>query len=235
MRRWRARRGAALFIVVLVILSLTGVAIFAARSAAVDVSIAGRYRQSTVTHQVARLGMQTTISELGRDPTTYVRAMKDTTTFGGPPSVDCEYEMKMDVTGTQSMDTGGCFRFAYDGVQTATQASAGNSVELMQPPGAGAEQPSSIGLSDTRPNFAIEMTDKVQLPWPVPGFEGGMGSNMRFYAVTLTGTGQIVPRDPAAPAGSWGTLETPDAANSYKASVEMMRAQVVVGPLPQGL
>lgn len=242
LRRWqrpRRDRGAALFIVVLVILSLTGVALFAARSATTDVNIAGRYKQAGQTRHIARLGMQMSLAELGRDPSTYVRGMKDNNMFGVVASA-CQYEMTTDISGG-AMDTGGCFRFAYDGVQDSARKSTSNAAFELIAPGdwsSSAKIPSSIGMADTRPNFATEMTDKVQLPWPVPGFEGGVGSNMRFYSVTLTGVGQIVPRDPGAAAGAWGpmNLSTADrAAKAYMASMEETRAQVVVGPLPQGI
>jgi hypothetical protein len=240
-RRWQKRRtdrGAALFIVVLVILSLTGVALFAARSATTDVTIAGRYKQAGQTRQIARFGMQVTLAELGRDPSTYVRGMKDQTLFGGSAPT-CQFEMKTTLVGASAMDTGGCFKFAYDGVQAAIRQSAGAATfEIMQPGDWANKDPSSIGLADTRPNFVTEMTDKVELPWPVPGFQGGQGSNMRFYSVTLTGVGQIVPRDPGAASNAWGSMAlTPvdRAAKAYMASTEQTRAQVIVGPLPQGI
>jgi hypothetical protein len=236
--RWRgrrSRRGAALFIVVLVILSLTGVALFAARSASVDVAIAGRYKQAAQTHQVARLGMQTTVAELGRDPSTYMRAMKDKNLFGGTPKI-CKYEVTKDMANV-FMDTGGCYRFAYGGVESAIQKSAfatTPNVQLMQPGDWSSEMPSSIGTADTRPNFAMEMTDKVELSWPVPGFQGGQGTNMRFYTVTITGTGEIVPRAANQPSNQWGDL-TITPTKAYMASLQETRAQVVVGPLPQGI
>jgi hypothetical protein len=239
---WRARRrdrGAALFIVVLVIASLTSVALFAARSTSTDVEIASRYKQANQTKGVAKMGIQVSLSELSRDPTTYVRAMKDTNVFLGSTPLACRFEVKKNIAGLD-IDTGGCFRFAYGGVEAAIQqASTPATTELLPAGQPSTQKPSSLGLAEVRPNFGVEMTDKAVLDWPAPGFQAGASSNMKFYAVTMTGIGQILPRDPGAPANQWGTLDVAGkawaSANAYKASVEEIRAQVVVGPLPAGL
>lgn len=232
----RRDRGAALMIVVLVIVSLTSVAMFAARSTSTDVEIASRYKQANQTKQIAKLGIQVSLSELERDPTTYVRAMKDPNVFIGSTPTPCQFEMKQNVFATP-IDTGGCFRFAYGGVQDAIQkASTPATTPLLDAGNPAALRPSSLGLAETRPNFGVEMTDKAELDWPVPGFQGGQTSNMRFYAVTMTGVGQIVPRNPTG-IDPWGDLviNGTTSPNWYKASVEQIRAQVVVGPLPAGL
>ncbi|MFO0617738.1 MAG: hypothetical protein U0414_34410 [Polyangiaceae bacterium] len=234
----RRDRGAALFIVVLVIVSLTAVALFAARSTSTDVEIAARYKQANQTKGVAKLGIQVSLAELSRDPTTYVKAMKDKTLFAGAGNA-CRFEVTKNLAGT-NIDTGGCYRFAYDGVQDAIQkASTPPTVQLLPAGQPSAQKPSALGLAEVRPNFGVEMTDKAVLDWPAPGFQAGAASNMKFYAVTMTGIGQIVPSDPATVSGAkpWGDLvlngnTTP---NWYKASVEEIRAQVVVGPLPAGL
>lgn len=224
-------------IVVLVVVSLTSVALFAARSTSTDVEIASRYKQSAQTKQVAKLGIQVSLAELERDPTTYVRAMKDPNVFAGSTPAPCHFAMDKNVFNVP-IDTGGCYRFAYDGVQDAIQrASTPPTTQLLQPGDPAGLKPGSLGLAETRPNFGVEMTDKAELDWPVAGFQGGQASNMRFYAVTMTAIGQIVPRDPGAPANQWGSLviNAGTSANGYKASVDQIRAQVVVGPLPAGL
>jgi hypothetical protein len=235
-RRIKQERGAALFIVVLVILSLTGVAIFAARSASTDVAMAGRYRQEWQTREIARVGLHATLHELARDPTTYVKAMNPlNNVFNGSEGNPCTNQMMKDHgnTGT-TIDTGGCFRFAYEGIQYSLRGDLGVSTfQLMEPGNQPASIPGSLGYASIRPNFGVEMTDKVELPWAVPGYTGGDGSNMRFYSVTLTSTGQIVPRSTDVN-NDWGAL-TPNPATAFMASVESARAQVIVGPLPQGL
>jgi len=246
-RARRAERGAALFIVVLVILSLMGVGLFAARSSTMDVEIAGRYKQAGESQQVARFGMAVTIHELSRDPSTYLRSMSDTSTFGGTAALG--NVCVNNVTAPVSSPMLGCYRFAYDGLEEAVNTDANGSYPagglptyaagtgrgaLIQPGDNSTSQPGGIGYADIRPNFGTEMTDKVQLSWPVAGFQAGTGSNMRFYSVTLSGTGELVPRDPAAAAGQWGALAvTP--AKSFMASVSGTRAQVTVGPLPEGI
>ena len=239
-RHIRKERGAALFIVVLVILSLTGVALFAARSSAMDVELSGRYRQEWQTREIARLGLHTALHELGRDPTTYVRAMKDDAdVFGGAGGKQCVNQITKDKgnTGTNSIDTGGCFRFAYQGIQYSLRGDVGDPSFLMMDPGDPPNAiPGSLGYASIRPNFGVEMTDKVELPWAVPGFAGGDGSNMRFYSVTMTSVGQIIPRvDDTSP--DWGglTVNAAVAAKAFMASAESARAHVTVGPLPQGI
>jgi len=229
-------------IVVLVIMSLTGVALYAARSTSTDIEVAGRYKQATQTREIARFGVDVSLAELSRDPTTYVRAMKDPNVFGGPVPSPCRFAVSKDVFGV-AIDTGGCFRFAYGGIQDAiSKAATPAGLELFPPGDPANQKPSSLGLAEVRPNFGVEMTDKAELDWPVPGFEGGATSNMRFYAVTMTGIGQIVPQTPGFAGGTWEPLPagppapgSPLAKAAYKASVEEIRAQVVVGPLPTGL
>jgi hypothetical protein len=217
-----------------------GVGLFAARSSSMDVEIAGRYKQAGEAQQVARFGMAATIHELSRDPSTYLRSMSDTSTFGGTAALG--NVCVNNVTAPVSAPMLGCYRFGYDGLEEAINTDANAAYTppalpakpIIIPGNNATSQPGSLGYADVRPNFSTEMTDKVQLSWPVAGFQSGTGSNMRFYSVTLSGTGELVPRDPAATAGQWGTL-TVTPAKSFMASVSATRAQVTVGPLPEGI
>lgn len=226
------RTGAALFIVVLVIMALTGVAMFAAKSASTDVAVAGGYRQAAQTRYIAQLGMQTACSELARDPQTYLRSMNTLTPLGGTPPI-CDNAVPATYLAGSYMnpavppanrgytstpiDTGGCFVFGYAGMQ----ASVGAGNPLVQP--ASGTTPSGLGTSNVLPDFHVEMTDKDTWDAPISGFGAGSGVNMKFYTVTLTGDGLIVP-----PGAAGSSL-------SYRASREELRAQVTVGPLPEGL
>jgi hypothetical protein len=223
-----------LFIVVLVIMALTGVAMFAAKSASTDVAIAGGYRQAAQTRYIAQLGMQTACSELARDPQTYLRAMNPLTPLGGSAPV-CDNAVPATYTAgsyaspatpptpnprgynSTPIDTGGCFVFGYAGMQ----ASVGAGNPLVQ--AASGTTPSGLGTSNVLPDFHVEMTDKDTWDAPISGFGAGSGVNMKFYTVTLTGDGLIVP-----PGAAGSSL-------SYRASREELRAQVTVGPLPEGL
>jgi hypothetical protein len=203
-----------------------------------DVEMAGRYRQEWQTREISRLGLHAALHELSRDPTTYVRAMKDNSVFGGAGGNACLNQMQKDKgnTGTY-IETGGCYRFAYQGIQFSLKGDIGDPAFLMMDPGnPPGDIPGSIGYGSIRPNFGVEMTDKVELPWAVPGFSGGDGSNMRFYSVTMSAIGQIIPRvDNTSP--DWGglTVNAAVVANAFMASTQAARAHVTVGPLPQGI
>ena len=238
----RHERGAALLIVVLVLMSLTGVAIYAAKAASTDVEVAGRYRQSHQTHEIANLAMQASLSELTRDPQTYLHAMMDSSSAIGSVSASpCENEVRglynpvaNDFSGLP-IDAGGCYPFTFDGIEKST------TTPLVARGDAGTEAPSGIGPSTIRPDFIVEMTDKTTWDVPVAGYGSGAGNNMKFYSVTLTGKGMILPRDTSLGDTSFG-LTTATSITSmlgqglgYRVSVEELRAQVMVGPLPEGL
>ena len=66
------------FVVTLVLGMLGAVGVFAARSAQLGVSNAGRYRQMVQTHYVAEGGLQGAVSEFSRDPEAYLKLLRKT-------------------------------------------------------------------------------------------------------------------------------------------------------------
>lgn len=217
--RRRAERGTALFIVVLVIMSLTGIAMFAARSASSDVELAGRFRQEEQTRYVADLGLQTAIGQVSADPQTYLGAMTNSTILASQTApcanqVTGPYNSATHQFAATGIETGGCYAFNQDTVTAAVNNQSGGTAPTLA--GAGTL------ASGLKTDFKVELTDKDAWDFPVSGYAANNGVNMKFYTVTLSATGLVVP-----------TVQS--TATNYKVSRQDLRAQLTVGPLPDGI
>lgn len=211
LRRSRARarrRGAALFIVVLVITLLTGIGLFAARSSSLATSAAGFGRQMTQTHYVTDFAMQTVIQELST----------------GNASAHLSHATLTPDTGCTSLNNGyvvnnaTCVRFTMGSLQLLQNPLPGTFFQ--QTLGA---TPGSFGVGDIDADFLVELTDVGPAAPPVAGSDLSTPNALapQFWTVTLTATSVVRPRFVGA--------ITQEAQNS--SSVETQRAHVVVGPL----
>lgn len=212
LHRSGAQRGAALFVVVLVILALTSVAMFAARSATVDTQAAGRYRQMVQTHQLAQLGLSAAMGELSRQPELYLRAMTASATFGGGPPT-CT------TTTTSSVD---CYRFGYEDLENAVEEARGSPLELVGTMDHTTRTPGGLGLASTHANFAIELVDRNPAPAP-PG--NAADANLVFYSIAISARGQVIYRDPA------DANFRQNITNPHVSSVDEIRGLVTIGPV----
>jgi uncharacterized membrane protein len=217
-------RGAALFVVVLVILALTSVAMFAARSASVDTQAAGRYRQMVQTHQVAQLGLGTALFELSSKPELYIRAMTSADTFGGGPPTCAMIVPLADSTLPAEMRN--CYRFGYQDLEGAVEEQRNSSpLELVSTPDFVNRTPGGLGLASTHANFSVELVDKNPAP-PPPG--NAATGNMVFYSVALSARGQIIYFD-----GTDLNFRDNAVVNPHVSSMDEIRGLVTVGPIPR--
>lgn len=227
----RARRGVTVFIVILVIGMLSAIGLFAARSSQLGVTNAGRFRQMTQTHYVAEAGMQGALAEFSRDPDSYLRQLRASTALSAASSgtymcADIPYAI-----GTTPASTN-CLRIGYQAVEAAHKIRAADSNErLFTARSAG--KPGSFGHANVFGNFTVEFTDERPVEPPPAGMAvGGHGTTLHYKAVTARATGQVFPFEKSA-----GTaVDVASAADiqqfGHMASLETIRAEVLVGPVP---
>lgn len=226
------RRGMTVFVVLLVISMLGAVGVFAARSAQLGVTNAGRYREMVQTHYIAEAGMHGAVSEFGRDPHGYLVKLRTPPTIaaGVYPCKDIPYST---VTPSFEPASTHCLKIGYEAVQESTRIRSGNgSFLLFNPKGYDATYgsvPGSFGTANIAGNFSVEFTDERPVEPPPAGMpvSGGGGSTMKFKSVTARSIGQVIPTD-----DSGAPLASTDEAFKYATSIETIRAEIVVGPVP---
>jgi hypothetical protein len=210
--RQRRERGAAVFVVVLVIALLTGLGLFAVRSATTAIAASGYNRQLNQTHYVADMAIIGTVALGGDNPEAVKQLMmRGPDTAGG--DVKC--------TGYDQQVSPTCMLVSYDDINArVTQANAGNKLieELGRSPLTG------VPLLDA--DMRIELTD-LHPARPVRGHEvaggSGAGARLRFAHVTVTATGLVRPAQTTS--GTWDTQ------SATAAGIEAAQAHVIIGPV----
>lgn len=201
-----ARRGAAIFVVMLVIAGLSAAGMFAVRASLSSLDSAGRHRQMVQTQQVAEMGMTMAISELTRDAQRYKGQLVADYVAPSGTQRDCR---------AASPARKQCARIGKQQLQAANPA-----VPLVTTKSG--SSPSGLGFGDVSANFGSEVVDLTVGP-PAPGYPmSSITSSMAFYRFTVSTTGQIVPDG----------VGLNDAADlKFAASNVESRAHVLVGPL----
>jgi hypothetical protein len=214
MRR-RRERGATVFIVVMVIALLTGVGIYAARTASLVDAAAGNARQAAQTRYMAEYGALSILAELGSGSgSAYLAKVSNATD-------DCRATKDVDVSvagrapcykafmGELATDT----RQFLDSPDATDPGSLGGAVNLIGTP---------VGLLG---NFVVELTEPVQTSVPVAGADvGGTGPRSTYVTLTATAIGQVLPAD---------ALAACDVQAASVAATQTLRARFVVGPIAQ--
>jgi hypothetical protein len=217
-RRARAlggQRGAAIFVVMLVVVMLVGIGMLAARSTHLSTATQGSNRQATQTHYVTEFGMALAAAELSSArKEAYIRTM------ALQPDVTCLPVLQV--------PNGTCYRFGYEDLRKQFAVSTGNNAaELLLPANVATQQPGSLGYGDLSGGFRIDMTDLGPANPPVAGTDltSSGAANITYMSVTMTATGQVRPR----------TVQNNavDVASATNASNEALRSHLVVGPLPK--
>ena len=171
--RHARERGAAVFIVVLVIVMLTAIGLFAANSATVSSTASGNTRQMTQTRYFTQYAISLVLAYLDSGLDGVTMSMNQRIAQGSPPqcSVNVPY----------------CYTFSpRDFQNVATQTLVESSV-----PGS----PGGLGPADIGWTFKVEATDKTSPMTPVAGNdETSAGAvNIKFCTVTLNARGVIWP------------------------------------------
>jgi len=208
----------------MVMVLLTAMGIFAARSAALTQQAAGYDRLSEQTHYVMEHGIYLATAELGRGTDAYLR----------PVSQNAAADPKC--FGNLNLSGGGnaykCEKFTFSQLSAATNVAQKAKSFAEVPPitdassaDIGTANPGSLGHALVSPRFYVEMTDVGPAARRLPGFAaGGTREQFDFVQVTLAGWGQV------SPYINGTTCTADDERASYLAARETGRAQVVVGP-----
>ena len=215
------QRGAAIFIVVMVMTMLTAIGIFAVRAASLGSATSGYDRQNTQNHYVGEYGMLAVVSELSTTRrSAYINQMTKPNDVTGKG--DRCWATK-DVADPSAGVFVPCYRVHAREVQNLLPSgrmlfdpSSGDGGTLVEP--------GSLGPAPLDGDFVVEMTDPGPVGAPVAGTDvGGTGPRFRYLQVTLTSIGQV------RPSGNPGACVDNSAALSGN---ETGRAFVVIGPLP---
>ena len=222
------------FVVILILAMLGAVGVFAARSAQLGVSNAGRYREMVQTHYVAEAGLQGAVSEFSRDPEGYLKLLRNTQavrtrTAGVNPCLDIPYGPNLAFVPASTT----CLRLGTGALQdVARRRLNDNNFLVFRKKSSLADDsslPGSFGMANIEGNFTVEITDERPVEPPPAGMAiaGTGGSTMKFNAVTVRAIGQISPTD-----DDGNPVATTDTTAAYRTSVETIRAEVIVGPVP---
>jgi hypothetical protein len=224
-------RGAAIFIVVMVIALLTAVGLFAARAASLTDTAAGFDRQSLQTLALAEYAGKAGTAQIGSTPSGYINMIWNS-------QDQCEVNRR--ITDPALLGAGitrvGCYNIYSDEILNAVKNGPLKVPDLLDPqtssnPGSlGPVLPSSPNASGA-PNsfldgvFKVELTDAFQkLP---PARMDQAANQFRAYQITLTAFAQIRNLS-AQPAAGSANLWCSANFTSTSANVQAVRAFVTV-------
>ncbi len=210
------QRGAAIFVVMLVMALLSALGLFAVRSASLTDLASGYNRQLTQTHYVADYAVSTLAGDLANDPNKHSANMEKGKNCVGyakqarPTCAQYSYaDLELPVTNQNKM--------------TKLLDKTVVDVATLKPTTIG-----SLGVTALEGDFKVELTDKHPA-WPaVQGNQlnqNGGGAMLGYVMVTVSAEGMVRPAQ--AVNGTW------DTASATAAGIEVSRANVIMGPVPQ--
>lgn len=212
-RRARRERGAAIFIVLLVVSLLSALGTYAVRSASLAGLASGYSRQQIQTHYVADFAVYALSADIATDPNKHSQNM----------------ERGKNCLGYDKVTAPSCAKYSYTDLQTAVKAASNSSdlkvLEKSSATVAGSLSQPAIYLEG---DMKIEMTDKHPAWPPVQGTQVssvGGSATLGYVMVTISAEGMVRPKQTTA--GTW------DTASATAAGVEQSRANVIMGPVPQ--
>jgi len=212
-RNVRSERGAAVFLVVLVVSLLTAMGIFALRSASLADVAAGFDREGAQASLIAQYGVTATAAYVGTGVAdTIIAAMKNPSALGYimPRCESNGYPMTL----PQLTPPPPCFKIGQATLQTSFSQSGGETIFAPTNKGAGvATSTSSLNVNEaTDATFNVELTDIATTGVPLSANE----INVQIqYEVTLTSMAQVRPIE----ACTGAVPATPNAAQSVVRSI----------------
>lgn len=213
----RGERGAAVFVVVLVVMLLTSLGLFAVKSATISNRASGYNRQLTQTHYVADLAVVTTLADLNSTLHDAHDILENRPPTGS--QTKCE-AMGADTDGDMTPDQQHpkCMLLSYADLNLVTGS------PLFRPPVVNVTH-GSLGKGNLSPNVWVEITDPYDTA-PPAGYQlaGGAEDTQQqvFSIVTVSVTGLTQPQ------AAWGTFTD---ASGTSAGFERQRARVRMGPV----
>lgn len=216
-RRKRSReRGAAMFVVLMVILILSGIGTFALSNARYEVQATGFTRMRYVSQEISQFGGMAAMNEVATAPGAYVMRMRNAATTGEKclangglpltPPPPCFHLYLSDIENRTGMTTEKIFRPAIPSTST----------------------PGSLGLSTLSGGFVVELTEPLDVVRPVPGapIDGSPGTP-KFLDVTISSTGVVFPDDNGNGIVDW----TAPSSEGQSAVFTSGRGHVLMGPI----
>ena len=209
--RPRNERGAAVFLVVLILTLLTALGVFAVRSASLADVAAGFDREGAQASLIAQYGITATAAYVGTGVSDTIIGKMKSPPDNGYIMPACEsngYAMTLPPKSPPMR----CFRMSQGDLQNSFNASSNETIFAPTNKSAGAAYTSSLNVNEsTDATFAIEFTDISTTGVPLPG----SGPDWVQYQLTLTSLAQVRP----VAACTAAVPATPNAAQTVVRSV----------------
>lgn len=215
----QAERGAAVFIVVMVLTLLTAVGLFAVRSASLADLAAGYDREGAQAALVAEYAVTASAAYLANDPTTVLRSFELSKGEANP--TQCQSNAIPAGTFPGPAPRPGCYRLRLDEVQNSFRRTTGETVfALPNLVGGPTGSTSSLNVHEkTNATFVVEITDAARTGVPEAGASVSAPSPI---LMTLTAISHVRPAAACAASDS-----------APAAGQQVMRAMVVAEGLMQ--
>jgi hypothetical protein len=201
------QRGAALFVVLLVITLLMGIGAFAARSSHLAVAASGADKKATQARYVAEYGLMFATAKLSNGGAqSYLQQMRR------PANIDvCYGQNALSPQRT-------CYRMFSSMIQGELAAEGFKVCDL-----ASGSTPGSFGTSNAECAFSVELSDLSEGA-VLPGFDLAGGKALRFWYVTASSVGQVRLFNTGG-----ANLDASSAESSVTSTI---RGRILTGPFP---
>jgi len=207
--RRAGQRGAAVFVVMLVVTLLTAVGLMAVRSSSLATMASGFNRQLVQTHYVADYAVLAMVGDLSS------KAEVHSTNMKSGDNTQC--------VGYANEEFPSCALYGYNQLDQVVKKD-NNQNTLLEPVVPGPPiVPGSLGPTSLEGDMRIEITDWHPAWPPLAGNDATGGVSLGYAMVTVSANGQVRPRQLVA--NKW------DTASATAAGVEATRAHVVIGPV----
>lgn len=202
-------RGAALFVVVMVITLLAAIGIFSARAASMVDVASGYNRQSVQTQYIAEYGLRGVTARLARgEADAIVSEMAN-----GIDDCRATANLAAALGGGQRP---GCYKLFMSEVASAFDETLLEAPTETAPGSLGPPAPSTNQVAG---NFVVELTEHTKAPGALPGFQvDGQNQSFQLVRITLTSQGEIRP---------FSASTTCDETSSRSAGNSFVRSHVV--------
>ena len=190
----------------LVVTLLTGMGLFAVRSASLANRSSGASRQLTQTHYITDYSVTAIVGELTSNASAHAIHMKSGADTG--------------CVGNATLIAPSCARYGYADFEAAAQKDNPTAI-FLDPPTLGGNKHGSLGHAPVEGDMRIELTD-FHPAWPsLAGYD--VESSIGYAMVTVSATGMVRPKQTVS--GTW------DTSSATAAGLEQGRAHVLIGPV----
>ena len=170
-------RGAAMFVVLMVVMILSAIGTFALANARYEVQAAGFTRYRAVSQDIGQFGAAAAMAEVGGGSRTklYLTRMSSSTEIctanaGVTGPTECYTLSPTDIELQTGLTTEKLFRPKVDSTST----------------------PGSLGLNELGGYFSIELTERLELSRSLPGWQNaGKAGDPVFYDLTVSSLGAV--------------------------------------------